>query len=561
MSLPFPPPPPEVGYLRSKAWKDFSFQERLRFSAKSFAVQGDSSRVGESGVYLFKATVYLWLFWRLCSYGRESEPVERTLLRFFCFNVLWEVAGLGTSSGPANGRYFPPVLTAFAHFIRFGTAKIPLLAGIANPDSFLASTRRNPLDVLLFGWFLHLLVALSFASSPEIDFSLLSQLLFVWAALGVSDQTVLLAARSDVYLPILVLFRASSDTKSFLEALKLSQLLAWEWSAISKLGQWWEYSCLSIISNSPWIPAGWKRNFVDEDGDRPSTLACDVAHIIRSFELVAPILIAFGGRLGTAGVFIILQVQGFLLLQLGSGTPVELSLQQLMILLSLNVSCTDDITTCTSSGVSFVSIDWKCNLVLVVFFMLAPCVWGMYPARLSHLFAHATVSGNYPVSVWLIRRAQAEKLDKLVTLTKLPPDQLRIVFKHPDLSSRYLYRVLANRVRSTLSARVLLRLIPLAVKGNLPLLDEYLIHEGDMMAQWLLGWNFNDGHLSGERLLSEVQARGEFEKMELMHLSIEPFPVLASNRNACTWTLRDEVGSVIETGSIDIKQVLDSIDL
>ena len=76
--------------------------------------------------------------------------------------------------------------------------------------------------------------------------------------------------------------------------------------------------------------------------------------------------------------------------------------------------------------------------------------------------------------------------------------------------------------------------LPLAYRG----VEEQTLehHDGEVIAGWLLGWNFGDGHLHNEQLVDIVQAHCHFEPGDLRCIFVEGQPLL---RHIFHWRVYD----------------------
>ena len=63
-------------------------------------------------------------------------------------------------------------------------------------------------------------------------------------------------------------------------------------------------------------------------------------------------------------------------------------------------------------------------------------------------------------------------------------------------------------------------------------LDEYTWVDGELVAGWVLGWNFGDGHLHDERLLAAIIRACTFEPGELRCLFVESQPLGGASLHA-----------------------------
>jgi hypothetical protein len=100
---------------------------------------------------VIKVAFYVGMWILFCSFskGPFGGAFFWTSLAALQKAVLWSMAfeglGLGCSSGPLTGRYYPPI-AGFLHFLRPGTIKLPLIPALP----VLGSDRRSWLDVALY---------------------------------------------------------------------------------------------------------------------------------------------------------------------------------------------------------------------------------------------------------------------------------------------------------------------------------------------------------------------------------------------------------------------------
>ena len=64
-----------------------------------------------------------------------------------------------------------------------------------------------------------------------------------------------------------------------------------------------------------------------------------------------------------------------------------------------------------------------------------------------------------------------------------------------------------------------------AAAGNLPDLDSRTVREAEFVCNSLIGFNFGDGHMHNEDLISAVQKRAGFEPGELVMVWVESQPI------------------------------------
>jgi hypothetical protein len=81
---------------------------------------------------------------------------------------------------------------------------------------------------------------------------------------------------------------------------------------------------------------------------------------------------------------------------------------------------------------------------------------------------------------------------------------------------------------------------------NLPDIDTRTVREGEFVCNSLIGFNFGDGHLHDEDLISAVQTEARFEPGELVVVWVESQPVHRSHQE---YKVIDAALGVIERGT------------
>jgi len=267
---------------------------------------------------------------------------------------------------------------------------------------------------------------------------------------------------------------------------------------------------------------------------------------------------AQGGRLGIVGLVLAVQFHLFIIFQIPMGAPLEWNVFTLVTALYLFAAPWHGDDWVESQrvlpGWRVGALDWWAVAYLCVAHGLVPLVGNVLPKHVSFLVAHRYYAGNWPTSVFLIRRTAMFKLDNVVAASSLPHVQLEWLYR-PQQLEQLEYRVLTGRCMH-LTSRAMLELIPHAVRKAKSirddyatsdeeiarLLDDFCIVEGELMSGMALGWSFGDGHLCREPLLTELQARCKFKPQEAMHIALESLPLL---NGGAEWQLRDLAASRI----------------
>lgn len=108
-------------------------------------------------------------------------------------------------------------------------------------------------------------------------------------------------------------------------------------------------------------------------------------------------------------------------------------------------------------------------------------------------------------------------------------------------------RVLAFRLMH-LQGRALLTLLPRAVER----LEDHEYMDGELVAGVVLGWNFGDGHLHDESLLTAVQAQCGFAPGELRCIFVERQPLFGKTM---TYRIVDAQSGLLERGELDVAEL------
>ena len=157
-------------------------------------------------------------------------------------------------------------------------------------------------------------------------------------------------------------------------------------------------------------------------------------------------------------------------------------------------------------------------------------------------------AGNWAWNCWLFEGESYEKLDAFTRASRLSREQLAETLP-PEAALRTDATLMAFRTMH-LQGRVLGLVLPIAV-GDRPF-NEYTYVDGENVASSLLGWNFGEGHLANERLLSIVQEQCGFEEGELRVICVEAQPLLGSSLH---WRVVDAKTGLIDEGHAELSEL------
>lgn len=525
-------------------WRKKPFPQRMKMVCQSWALQGYGTPWPIYLLYILKIFFYVWVWSLFCS----STPGLGALGDFgswyfepiaFQKAVLWSMAfeglGLGCGSGPLTGRYRPPVGGAL-YFCRPGTTKVPLLPGAP----VLGGSTRTWLDVGLY--VAHMFFLFRALLAPELSLGYFLPTLVLLPLLGITDKTIFLASRAEHYYTALVCFSFAGD---WLAGSKLVWVAIWMWAATSKLNHHFPSVIAVMQSNSPLTRIGSLRKIFYRsypDDLRPSTLAKLMAHTGTVVEYAFPIalLLGHGGTVTTAALAVMLVFHIFITSSIPMGVPIEWNV--IMVYGGF-------VLFGHYAAVDAFSIESPWLIAFLLFALVGVPLFGNFvPSRASFLCSMRYYAGNWAYSVWLFKDDCSKKLDThLIKAAPRVQDQLR-KFYDEDTITATISKVMAFRAMH-LHGRCLQILLPKAVDD----IDAYEYLDGELVAGVVIGWNFGEGHLHNLQLLRSIQEQCRFEEGELRCIFVESQPMGGAGH---AWTIADAAAGVLETGIVEVKDLL-----
>jgi len=505
-------------------------------------MQGYGTPGAVYGIYAAKIVLYVgvWIAWcgttpGLGALGTIGEwwlhPIafEKAIL----WSMLFEGLGLGCGSGPLTGRYFPPIGGAL-YFARPRTTKLAVFPTLP----LLGGTTRSVIDVGLYLGLVGLLVVA--LASPVPQHGVLVAIAIAVPVVGLADRTIFLAMRSEHYWTTIVCFAFAPD---WIAGAKAVQLALWWWAGFSKLNHHFPAVVCVMTSNSPFTRFAWlrRRMYRDYPSDlRPSRLAMYMGHMGTALELGTPLVLAFApsGTPLVVGVILALVLHGYITSNVPMGVPIEWNFMVVYGVFALFWAHPDVTPFATGS----IIVDGFLIGVLVGL----PLFGNLYPHRLSFLLAMRYYAGNWAYGVWLFRGDSYRKLGKLTTSAPWIYDQLARFYDR-STSVGIVGTVMAFRLMH-LHGRALPHLIPKAV----PSLPDHEYLDGELVAGYVLGWNFGDGHLHREPLLAAVQDQCGFEPGELRCVFVESQPL---GKSTLAYRIVDAATGLVDSGELTIAQL------
>lgn len=530
------PTPPPYDPLE---WEKRPFPERARMVCEAWAIQGYGSPVVIYAVYALKVLFYIGVWVAFCGFtpglggistigqwGLSPLAFQKAIL----WSMLFEGLGLGCGSGPLTGRYAPPV-GGFLYFLRPGTTKLaaypalPLLGGI----------RRTWIDVALY---LALVVSLVRALvAPQIPATLLVPIAVLVPLLGLADRTIFLALRAEHYWTTVLCFLFAGN---WIAGAKAVQLALWFFAGFSKINHHFPAVVGVMTSNSPFTRFAWMRRLMYRrypEDLRASRLAAVMGHAGTVVEMAVPLVLAFtpGGWSLVAGLVLMCALHAFITSNVPMGVPIEWNV--MVVYGGFALFWGHPAVTVLDVG----SLPFA--LFLGAALIALPLAGNFFPSRISFLLAMRYYAGNWAYGVWLFRGEAYRKLEKLTTSASWVHDQLARFYDR-STAVGLVGKVMGFRLMH-LHGRALPVLIPRAVTR----LEDYEYVDGEILAGLVLGWNFGDGHLHREPLLSAVQEQCGFEEGELRCIFVESQPM---GRGTMEYRIVDAKTGLLEKGELDV---------
>ena len=546
------PAPPPVDVAQ---WRERPHLARIKPLAQDWAVNGFGTPTAVYLLYVVKLVLFVAGALVLISATTRglhglgdlnhwwTEPI--VFQKVVVWLVLWEVLGLGCGSMPLTFRFIPPIGGAL-YWLRPGMVRLPPW-----PDRvpFTRGTRRTPVDVALYVGVLAACVYLLVSSGGDplpgrlagrLDPVAVAVLLALLAALGLRDKVSFLAARPEVYGPLLLIFLF--PIHNLIVGGQIVLLCIWLGAASSKLNRHFPYVVSVMISNTPWNRSRRAKASLYEhhpEDLRPSRNAALAAHMGTVIEFGAPITLfaSRGGTVGTVAMLVMIVFHIHITSTFPLAVPLEWNLFMIFGLLYLYGHY---------GSVALSTLDAPLLVILLATSVLVPILGNLLPDKISFLPAMRYYAGNWAASQWLFRKESGaeEKLDRLVP--KVAPvvvEQLARVYDR-DTAELLLAKGLAFRSMH-LHGRALNGLAARAVDD----LEAYHVREGELVSGVVNGWNFGDGHLHNHQLVEVVQGFCHYEPGELRVVVLESQPAHVQRHE---YRIYDAATGLVERGHVRI---------
>ncbi len=487
------------------------------------------------GVSIANATSGLPAFWHVSLWWDQPIVYQKLIL----WTVLLELLGLGGSWGPLAGKT-KPMTGGFRFWARPNTIRlrpwrrVPLTAG----------NRRTWFDIALYGVLAAVVVA-AMVSPPDGSGLVIPVLLIapmvLLVLLGLRDKTVFLAARGEQYLPALFFF-AVLPLPDMVIALKILIVTVWFWAGVSKFGPHFTSVIPPMVSNSPAMPLKWLkrahyRNFPDDV--RPSHLATFMAHGPGTVvEIISPLALLFSPWpwLTYIAVAIMVGFHLFIISTFPLAVPSEWNALFAYSVVFLFLG----FPNWQGHAIWDVSSPWLA-VVLVAALSFFPVLGNLRPDLVSFLPAMRQYAGNWASAVWAFAPGAEAKLNRVTRSAGNVVDQLIDYGYTPLDAELFAQQILGWRSMHSQGRGLFSVLIK-----NLPDIDRRDVREGEIVCNTLVGFNFGDGHLHNEDLISAVQDEAQFEPGELVVVWVESQPI---HRRVQHYKVIDAALGVIERGT------------
>jgi len=486
-----------------------------------------------------------------------NEPI--VWQKVIVWTVLLEVVGMGGASGPLWGQYrFRP--EALLAWTRTGTFRCRPWRNVP----FTAGDRRTPFDVAAYVALLASLVALMVVDgSPTDDLAAVlpgaeAGLLPPWlllvpvallAVIGLRDKLIFLAARSEQYVPALLIFAIfHGDVVDMIIAAKILIVVVWVGAGLSKVGVHFGHVIPVMVSNTPWVRSRRiKRSYYRDypDDMRPSRVAGLLAHVGGSaVEIGTPLLLLFTMN-ETVAIISLVGIVGMHVFIL-STVPMAVPLEWNVVFIFLAFFLFAEHGSWEGFALYDISSPWIAIGIGAVL-LAGPIIGNIRPDRVSFLVSMRQYSGNWATGMFAFAPGAELKLDR--EFDKVAPTQLVQLAKEYGEDTAYvmLDQLIAMRAMHS-QGRAQLSLMQRHLGEDY---ESYDLREGEMLANPLTGWTFGDAHLYDERLMTAIQEQCDFAPGELLQVCIESQPVTRFRQD---YRVVDAARGVIERGWYDPRE-------
>jgi hypothetical protein len=474
--------------------------------------------------------------------------------------ILFEVLGLGASCGPLAFR-FKPWVGGCTYWLRPGTIKLPPWPG-KNPIA--GGSRRTVFDVLVYlGMIVTALVLLLSDGVPKagqpadsagvLDPRLLAVLIGLTLLAGLRDRLLFLAARSEQYWVMCIMFATLPYVDMIIGA-KLVMFAVWWGAASSKLGRHFSFVVQGMTTNAPLVRSRWFRRKLCRDYPtdlRPSKIATLLGHSGTVLEFSAPVVLMFCTDRAVTLVFAAIMVifHLYITANFPLAVPLEWNIFYTFSLVWLFV-----MHPAPEFGLGAMSSPWLTALIVLVLFGV-PILGNLRPDLISFLPSARYYAGNWATGLWAFHRGGLsgqpgceDRLDSnIVKSSKNQITQLTEMYNR-DIAEIFLQKVVAWRYMNSHG-----RALSSLMLTHLDSPENYDIREGEFVLSSVVGWQFGDGHLHDEFFIQAVQERCHFAPGEVIVVLLESQPWTSMTQR---YRIVDAALGVVERGVVDVHDMI-----
>jgi hypothetical protein len=158
-------------------------------------------------------------------------------------------------------------------------------------------------------------------------------------------------------------------------------------------------------------------------------------------------------------------------------------------------------------------------------------------------------AGNWASAVWAFAPGAEDKLNAVKRSSTNTVDQYKAFGYEPMWAEIAMQQVAAWRSMHSQGRGLFSVLLK-----NLPDIDARTVREGEFVCNTLIGFNFGDGHLHNEDLITAVQEQVGFEPGELVVVWVESQPI---HRPHQEYKVIDAALGVVERGTWNVADAVE----
>ena len=493
--------------------------------------------------------------WDVASWWNEPVVYQKLLL----WTVFLEALGLAGSWGPIAGK-FKPMTGGVLFWARPGTIRLRPWRRVP----FTNGDRRTVGDVVLYlGLLVTLLVAIVLPGVPSAPLSallpdnttglvnptLLIAPMVLLVLCGLRDKTIFLAARAEQYLPAMVFFTFLPFLDMII-ALKLSIATVWICAGVSKFGLHFSNVVAPMVSNSPCIPSKWfkRAQYRDFPRDiRPSKVASTLAHVGGTVvEIVTPLVLLFSTNLYVTAAAVALMVLFHLFIT--STFPLAVPLEWNVFFAFASAFLFLGFPAWAGYGVGDMSSPWL-TVGIVACLVFFPVLGNLRPDLVSFLPSMRQYAGNWASALWAFAPGAEAKLNAVTRPTTNQIDQLQAMGYPAPVAEITMQQTIAWRSMHSQGRGLFSVLI-----NTIPELDRWTVREAEFSCNSVIGFNFGEGHLHNEDLITAIQSRCGFEPGEFVVAWVESQAIHSKVQH---YKIIDAALGVIERGTWKVSDAVD----